>query len=75
MACVTYDKCSIRFVPDRDPQKEQNYSDRSTVELRQIDFADYSLQGIDVDNNKKVRTVNSLRVTISILVPLFIEYF
>jgi hypothetical protein len=53
MSDFTYSQCAIRFTPN-DSRPERNYSDRSIIELREHDFADYSLRAIDVTNNKKV---------------------
>ncbi|CAF1305442.1 unnamed protein product [Rotaria magnacalcarata] len=52
MSVAVYCKCRIQFVPTNEQRPVVNYSDRSLIELRQLDFAKYSLRGIDVDNNK-----------------------
>ncbi|CAF2175256.1 unnamed protein product [Rotaria magnacalcarata] len=52
MELAAYSKCRIQYRPDNQQLPEINYSDRSIIELRQYDFADYSIRGVDVDNNK-----------------------
>lgn len=51
-ACAGYSKCSIRLVPRGKQQAQQEYSDRSTIEIRQQDCGDYTLRAIDVANDK-----------------------
>jgi len=48
-ACAGYSSCRVQFTPN-DPQgAERNYSDRSIIELRQYDFATYSLRALDIE--------------------------
>ncbi len=55
VACST---CRIQFTPDDEEETpEQNYSERSIVELRQNDITDYSIRAIDVENNNVVRII------------------
>lgn len=52
--CTGFSTCRIQFIPNNRPNAERNYSDRSLVELRQHDFADYAIRTLDIDNNKEV---------------------
>ncbi|CAF3403568.1 unnamed protein product [Rotaria sp. Silwood1] len=52
MSIASYSKCRIQFIPKERGRPDVNYSDRSFIELRQNDFADYLLRAIDVDNNR-----------------------
>ena len=54
MSVVEYSTCRIQFIPSDRQRPERNYSDRSTAELRQYDFADYSLRALDIENNREV---------------------
>jgi hypothetical protein len=53
MSVAAYSQCTIRFIPD-DNRAKRNYSDRTIIELRENDFADYSLRATDIENNRKV---------------------
>jgi len=53
-ACVAFSKCRIQFIPNDQQRPEHDYSDRSLVELRQYDFANFSLRALDIDHNKEV---------------------
>ena len=50
MSVLTYSKCRIQFIPNDRRDHVRDYSDRSLIELRQYDFADYSLRAVDVEN-------------------------
>ncbi|CAF4526935.1 unnamed protein product, partial [Rotaria socialis] len=52
MDLAAYSKCRIQYRPDNPKRPDINYSDRSIIELRQYNFADYSIRAVDVDNNK-----------------------
>ena len=54
MSLAAYCKCRIRFQSDDRSQAEQEYSDRSLIELRQHEFPDHSIRAIDVENGNKV---------------------
>jgi hypothetical protein len=54
-ACVAFSTCRIRFAPNDRTRDEREYSDRSLIELRQYDFANFSLRAIDIEHNKEVR--------------------
>jgi hypothetical protein len=54
MSSISYSTCRIQFIPTDQQRSERNYSDRSTIELRQYEFPDYSLQALDIENNKEV---------------------
>ncbi len=53
MSTAAYSQCTIRFIPN-DSRPRKDYSDRSIIELRENDFADYSLRATDIENNRKV---------------------
>ena len=52
--CVAFCKCRIQFIPSDGQRPQQDYSDRSLIELRQYDFADFALRAIDIENNRNV---------------------
>ncbi len=54
MSSLSYSTCRIQFIPTDRQRPERNYSDRSIVQLKQYDFGDYSLQALDIENNKEV---------------------
>ena len=54
MSVAGYSPCRIQFIPNDRQLAERNYSDRSVVELRQRDFADYIIQALDIENKKTV---------------------
>jgi hypothetical protein len=54
MSIVSYSACRIQFIPTDRQLSERNYSDRSTIQLRQYEFPDYSLQALDIENNREV---------------------
>jgi hypothetical protein len=61
--CVAFSTCRIQFIPNDQQRTEREYSDRSLIELRQYDFANYALRALDIENNKEVgklfqRTIN-----------------
>jgi len=53
-ACVGFSTCRIQFIPNDQQYAERNYSDRSLIELRQHDFANFTLRALDIDNKKEV---------------------
>jgi len=53
-ACIGFSTCRIQFIRNDQPRAERNYSDRSLIELRQHDFANFTLRALDIDNNKVV---------------------
>jgi hypothetical protein len=53
-ACAGFSTCRIQFIPHDQQRAERNYSDRSTIELRHHDFANFTLRVLDIDNNKAV---------------------
>jgi hypothetical protein len=54
MSIAAYSTCRIQFIPSDGQRSERDYSDRSLIELRQYDFADYSLRALDIEHNKQV---------------------
>lgn len=52
--CAAFSTCRIRFIPDGGSQDEQDYSDRSLVELRAYDNGEYSIRALDIENRKTV---------------------
>jgi hypothetical protein len=52
--CFGFSRCRIQFIPHDQQRAEHNYSDRSLIEIRQYDFANFTLQALDIDNNKAV---------------------
>jgi hypothetical protein len=54
MSIVSYSASRIQFIPTDRQRPQRNYSDRSTIQLRQYDFGDYSLQALDIENNREV---------------------
>ncbi|CAF0780995.1 unnamed protein product [Adineta steineri] len=55
MSNAGYSQSRIQFIPNDQPRSEQrNYSDRSLVQLIQLDFTDYTLQALDIDNNRTI---------------------
>ena len=54
-ACIAFSTCRIRFAPNDSDRDERDYSDRSVIELRQYDFANFSLRAVDIEHNKEVR--------------------
>jgi hypothetical protein len=57
MSLVAYSTCAIQFIPNDKQRADRLYSDRSLIHLMQIDFGDYSLQALDIANNKAVRRI------------------
>jgi hypothetical protein len=53
-ACNGFSPCRIQFTPNDEQRAARNYSDRSIIELRQYDFANYSLRALDIENNRDV---------------------
>ncbi|UJR27349.1 hypothetical protein I4U23_008642 [Adineta vaga] len=53
MSLAAYSTCRIQFLTNEQRNSVRNYSDRSLVQLKQFDFADYSLLAIDIANNKE----------------------
>ncbi|CAF0859538.1 unnamed protein product [Adineta steineri] len=53
MSIVAYSTCRIQFISNDSQRSEQNYSDRSLIELRAYDYADYSLRALDMEADKK----------------------
>ncbi len=53
-ACVGFSTGRIELIPNNQQGAKQDYSDRSTIELRQHDFANFSLQARDVEKNGTV---------------------
>ncbi len=53
-ACAGFSTCRIQFIPNDQQYAERNYSDRSLIELRQHDFANFTLRALDIDNKKEV---------------------
>lgn len=53
-ACAGFSTCRIQFITDNQRSAPINYSDRSVVELRQHEFADYSIRALDIEKNRKV---------------------
>lgn len=51
---VGFSTCRIQFIPNNRTGGERNYSDRSLVELRENDLANYLLRALDIENNKEV---------------------
>jgi hypothetical protein len=51
---VIYSTCRVKFIPNDRQRSEHDYSDRSTIELRQHDYNDYSLRALDIEHNKQV---------------------
>ena len=55
MSIVQFSKCSITFRPNNRTGQEKNFSDRSVIELREVDFLHYIIRAVDVANENKVR--------------------
>lgn len=53
--CVGFSRCRVQFIRNGEQRAERDYSDRSVVELRQYDFANYSIRALDIENNREVR--------------------
>jgi hypothetical protein len=53
--CVAFSKCRIQFIANDQQRTERDYSERSLVELRQYDFANYSVRALDIEHNREVR--------------------
>jgi len=49
-----FSKCRIQFIPNNRQSTGRNYSDRSLIELRELDFPNFKLQALDIDNNNEV---------------------
>lgn len=54
MNLASYSRCRIQYRPNDRRRPQIDYSDRSLIELRQYDFADYGLRAVDVENNGRV---------------------
>ena len=52
--CVGFSRCRIQFTRKGEQRAERDYSDRSVVELRQYDFANFSIRALDIENNREV---------------------
>lgn len=55
--CVAFCRCRIQFIPHGQQRAQRDYSDRSLVELRQYDFADYAVRALDIENKNQVGTI------------------
>jgi hypothetical protein len=53
--CIGFSKCRIQFIPNDQQHDKRDYSDRSVIELRQYDFANYSLRALDIENKREVK--------------------
>jgi hypothetical protein len=49
-----FSRCRIQFIPNNRQSTARNYSDRSLIELRELDFPNFKLQALDIDNKKEV---------------------
>jgi hypothetical protein len=49
-----FSKGRIRFIPNNQQRGEREYSDRSVIELRELDFPNCTLRGIDIAKNSEV---------------------
>jgi hypothetical protein len=54
MSIIGYSTCIIQFIRNGTDTPEREYSERSIVELRQLDITAYSIRAIDVENNRTV---------------------
>ncbi|CAF1043360.1 unnamed protein product [Adineta ricciae] len=52
MSLACYCTCRIQFIPRGQQNSQNNYSERSIVQLMQHDFADYSIKALDIENNR-----------------------
>ncbi|CAF0758151.1 unnamed protein product [Adineta ricciae] len=52
MSLACYSTCRIQFIPRGQQNSQNDYSERSIVQLMQHDFADYSIQALDIENNR-----------------------
>ena len=55
MNVLGYSSCRIEYMPDAEGLPERAYSERSVIELRQVDDEAFNLRAVDVENKRTVR--------------------
>lgn len=54
--CAAFSTCRIQYIPDNRNRDEENYSDRSTLELRSYNdsVGEFSIRALDIENRNNV---------------------
>lgn len=59
MSVLGYSSCRIDYIPHEENLPERAYSERSVIELRQVDDGAFTLRAVDVENKRTVRKTTS----------------